>query len=220
MLLTLPCPRTSRLSRFSSDSTDWQLGSGNKPNLEHAFAAKCSVASANPAPSNRRWCFLTRRLSNYYEHRQPSLACEMAPSPSLTLALSRRPNSVPTDPFPDSVPYLERYRVYRQPILLSDCVLENIADGEVRFPSLRRTLSSMLADPGFRELVSLPLSATVLQGLARAGYTCVNEVIDLDPDRLVSSKFTKGTIFRAYFVALLYTNQFYLPPSIWVTKFC
>ncbi|THD26561.1 DNA repair protein RAD51 like protein 3 [Fasciola hepatica] len=44
----------------------------------------------------------------------------------------------------------------------------------------------MLSDPGFRELVSLPLSAAVLQGLARAGYTCVSEVVDLDAGRLVS----------------------------------
>lgn len=46
----------------------------------------------------------------------------------------------------------------------------------------------MLSDPGFRELVSLPLSSAVLQGLARAGYTCVSEVADLEPGQLASSK--------------------------------
>ncbi|KAA3674121.1 RAD51-like protein 2 [Paragonimus westermani] len=44
----------------------------------------------------------------------------------------------------------------------------------------------MLSDPGFRELISLPLSASVLQGLSRAGYTIVSEAAGLSDERMAS----------------------------------
>ncbi|CAH8558984.1 unnamed protein product [Heterobilharzia americana] len=44
----------------------------------------------------------------------------------------------------------------------------------------------MLSDPGFRELISLPLSSAVLHGLTRAGFNCVSEISGLSVDRLVS----------------------------------
>nr|CAH8856512.1 unnamed protein product [Trichobilharzia regenti] len=44
----------------------------------------------------------------------------------------------------------------------------------------------MLSDPGFRELISLPLSPTVLNGLTRAGFNCISEIVGLSVDRIVS----------------------------------
>lgn len=44
----------------------------------------------------------------------------------------------------------------------------------------------MLSHSGFRELATLPLSATVLQGLARAGFSCVAEVSGLTAERLTN----------------------------------
>lgn len=161
MLLTLPC---TQKGRFDSDVGDtWDAA--NKRDLDELFSTKCCVLNNTPStstvtttaatiptsntttittPSSRRWSFLTRRLSNCYELRRGQIDCDSV-SPSMdntpTVARSRRPNSVPVDPLPDAVPYLERYHVYRQPILLRDCILENLADGEVRFTSLRRALS-------------------------------------------------------------------------------
>ncbi|VDP53908.1 unnamed protein product [Schistosoma margrebowiei] len=44
----------------------------------------------------------------------------------------------------------------------------------------------MLSDPGFRELISLPLSPAILHGLTRAGFNCVSEVVGLSVDRLAT----------------------------------
>ncbi|CAH8518305.1 unnamed protein product [Schistosoma turkestanicum] len=44
----------------------------------------------------------------------------------------------------------------------------------------------MLSDPGFRELISLPLSPAILHGLTRAGFNCISEVAGLSVDRLAS----------------------------------
>lgn len=46
----------------------------------------------------------------------------------------------------------------------------------------------MLSDPGFRELISLPLPPAILHGLTRAGFNCVSEVVGLSVDRLATSK--------------------------------
>ncbi|TGZ73582.1 hypothetical protein CRM22_001434 [Opisthorchis felineus] len=45
----------------------------------------------------------------------------------------------------------------------------------------------MLADSKFRELVSLPLSTSVLQGLTRSGYYTVGEVSGATPEKLAST---------------------------------
>ncbi|KAH8871936.1 DNA repair protein RAD51 like [Schistosoma japonicum] len=44
----------------------------------------------------------------------------------------------------------------------------------------------MLSDPDFRELISLPLSPTIIHGLTRAGFNCISEIVGLSVDRLVS----------------------------------
>ncbi|THD26562.1 hypothetical protein D915_002133 [Fasciola hepatica] len=151
MLLTLPCPPSSRLSRLDSDVAD-SSEAANKRDLDGIFAAKCCVSPSIPTSSSvttttahlsGRWSVLTRRLSNCYDLRRAQLnndSVSIATNDALTITPSRRTNSVPVNPIPDAISYLERYRIYKQPILLQDCILENLTDGETRFTSLRRTL--------------------------------------------------------------------------------
>ncbi|OON15058.1 hypothetical protein X801_09149, partial [Opisthorchis viverrini] len=52
---------------------------------------------------------------------------------------------------------------------------------------IRGILGRMLADSKFRELISLPLSTSVLQGLTRSGYYTVGEVSGATPEKLAST---------------------------------
>ncbi|KAG5450392.1 DNA repair protein rad51c, partial [Clonorchis sinensis] len=100
--------------------------------------------------------------------------------------------------------YIKRYRLFGDAIILKDFVLEDVANNYEKqkpftlkrialnwllVPSVfsRSILGRMLADSKFRELVSLPLSTSVLQRLTQSGYYTVGEVSGATPEKLAST---------------------------------